>query len=88
MREYQEDIVQVKTEELQHIKNLIDKMIFRQNQENNKAELMNIDEVAHYTRYSKSAIYKFVQGESIPFIKKGRKLLFKRKKIDEWIISH
>ncbi len=82
-----EELVQVKTVELQHIKNLIDKMIYRQSQEKKTAELMDITEVSHYTKYSKSAIYKFVKGEKIPFIKKGRKLYFKRTKIDEWLIA-
>ena len=85
MREISDDIVQVKTEELQHIKTLIEKIMYRENQVKSESDLMDIKEVTNYTKYSKSSIYKFVKSESIPFIRKKGKLLFSKKKIDEWI---
>lgn len=51
--------------------------------------ILNVDELADYTGFRKSHIYKLVHKNSIPFSKPGGKVLFfERKKIDEWLLQN
>ncbi len=49
---------------------------------------MSIVELAEYTNFSKSTIYKGTMSHRIPHIKVGKKLLFERDAIDEWLLKH
>ncbi|WP_313384473.1 helix-turn-helix domain-containing protein [Chishuiella sp.] len=54
-----------------------------------KKKVLNPDELANYTGYSKSTIYKMVQGNIIPFSKpNGKHLFFDKEEIDEWLLSN
>lgn len=46
---------------------------------------MFANEVAEYTGLSKDFVYLLVKQSRIPHIKIGRKILFKKDSIDEWI---
>ena len=48
-------------------------------------EYLTIEEVADYTKYATSTVYKKAREGSIPHRKKGHKLLFIRDEIDKWI---
>ena len=48
-------------------------------------ELMNISEVAKYLDESVQSIYSRTSGRTIPFYKKGKKLLFKKTEILDWL---
>lgn len=51
--------------------------------------ILNVDELADYTGFRKSHIYKLVHRNLIPFSKPGGKVLFfERKKIDEWLLQN
>lgn len=54
----------------------------------NAPEILNISEVAEYLSMAKSSIYKMTSERSIPHFKTGKKLLFKRSELDEWIKQH
>lgn len=47
--------------------------------------LLSFDEAAHYLKLSRSTLYTYTARKSIPFIKKGKKLLFRKSKLDEWL---
>lgn len=50
--------------------------------------LLNVDEVAQMTGYTKATIYKFTHARQIPFHRPahgGRKLIFVRKEIEDWM---
>ena len=49
------------------------------------ANYFSIDELSVYIKLSKSSIYKLTMGSGIPFIKTGKKLLFKKEAIDQWL---
>ena len=49
---------------------------------------MNLNELSEYINLSNSSIYKRTHLRTIPFIKTGRKLLFKKESIDEWLEQH
>jgi excisionase family DNA binding protein len=55
--------------------------------ENERRELMTVEECAAYTRLSRWTIYTFVCKKRIPYIKLGRRTLFDRAEIDRWIQS-
>lgn len=46
---------------------------------------LTISELSDYIRLSKSSIYKMTMANNIPFIKTGKKLLFKKEAIDQWL---
>ena len=46
---------------------------------------LGIDDLTEYIKLSKSSIYKMTMDNRIPFIKTGKKLLFKKEAIDQWL---
>ncbi len=48
-------------------------------------ELMTVEELADYLKVKKSSIYDKVHNKSIPFLKHGNSLRFRRKHIDLWL---
>ena len=48
----------------------------------------NISEVAEYLSMAKSSIYKMTSERNIPHFKTGKKLLFKRSELDEWLTEN
>jgi excisionase family DNA binding protein len=48
-------------------------------------ELMNISEVAKFLDESVQSIYSRTSRRTIPFYKKGKKLLFKKTEILDWL---
>ena len=51
--------------------------------------IVTLEEVAKYTNYSKSYIYKLTSRREIPCYKpNGKQLYFKRTEIDEWLLTN
>ena len=46
---------------------------------------MNVRELSEYINLSTSTIYKKTSASQIPYIKSGKKLLFKKEVIDGWL---
>ncbi len=59
--------------------------LLRQNSKSNDNELMTVEEVEKYLKVKKSTIYDKVHTRSIPFLKNGNTLRFRRKHIDLWL---
>jgi excisionase family DNA binding protein len=59
--------------------------LLRQNSKSNDNELMTAEELAGYLKLKKSSIYDKVHTRSIPFLKNGNTLRFRRKHIDLWL---
>lgn len=52
-------------------------------------EILTAEEVAKYTNYKKSHVYKLTSGNKIPHYKPGgKKLYFRRSEIDEWLLKN
>lgn len=47
--------------------------------------VMNIDELSEKIRLRKSTIYKLCMGRRIPYMKVGKRLLFREDAIDQWL---
>jgi len=66
-----------------HKLNRIEKHIF------GLKSILNVEELADYTGFKKSYIYKLVHENLIPFSKpNGKVLFFERKKIDEFLLQN
>jgi excisionase family DNA binding protein len=52
--------------------------------------VLNFDELAEYTGFSKSFLYKITMNNQIPGMFKplGKQLFFERKAIDSWLLSN
>jgi excisionase family DNA binding protein len=48
---------------------------------------MTVEELADYLKAKKSTIYDKVHTKSIPFLKNGNRLRFRRKDIDIWLLN-
>jgi excisionase family DNA binding protein len=51
----------------------------------NDSGLLNADETAAYTRLSVSSIRKLTARNRIPHIRIGRRVLYRRAELDEWL---
>jgi|GEM_PF-3349906 len=59
-----------------------------QSQEKSKSDLMKIDELCSEYCLNKQTVYTKVSQKKIPSIKVGKRLLFSRKKMNEWLLEH
>lgn len=51
--------------------------------------ILNVEELADYTGFKKSYIYKLVHQNLIPYSKpNGKVLFFERQRIDNWLMSN
>lgn len=48
-------------------------------------ELLGIEEAAKYLNLAKQTLYGFTSKGVIPYLKKGKKLYFKKSELDKWI---
>ena len=54
-----------------------------------KKNVLNINELADYTGYSKSYIYKLTSRQAIPYFKpSGKSVFFDRVEIDTWLLKN
>lgn len=47
--------------------------------------IIEIDEASEITKYSKPAIYAYCKKGKMPYIRKGRKILFSKKDLQDWL---
>ena len=48
-------------------------------------EILSLEELTRYLKVSKQVVYKLVQRGKIPSFKLGKRLRFRKSKIDAWI---
>ena len=48
-------------------------------------DFINAEEAAKFLHIAKQTLYTLTSKRKIPFYKKGKKLLFKRQELEEWI---
>lgn len=52
-------------------------------------KVLNFNEACQYLELSKSYLYKLTSSRALPFYKpSGKKLYFKRKELDEWLLRN
>lgn len=50
-------------------------------------KLFNVIEAANFLNLAPQTLYGFTSNRSIPFIKKGKKLYFKKEDLEEWLAT-
>lgn len=55
---------------------------------NDDGKLLTLDEVAEYLRLSPGTVRTHVTAGSMPYLKAGASLRFRRSEIDAWMESH
>ncbi len=53
----------------------------------NEKEILTISEASQYLNLAKQTIYGFTSKNIIPFIKKGKKLYFRRSELKDWLLE-
>jgi excisionase family DNA binding protein len=53
--------------------------------EKSEGELLNISQAASYLNLAKQTLYGFTSKGEIPFLKRGKKLYFKKSELTKWI---
>jgi excisionase family DNA binding protein len=53
--------------------------------DDSESEIMNIQEVAKKLKMAVPSIYGLVHRRQIPFIKRGKKLIFEQSQVNEWL---
>ena len=48
-------------------------------------ELLTIDEAAEFTRLAKQTLYDYTHRRKVPFLKAGKRLLFRKTELDAWL---
>lgn len=51
----------------------------------NAKEYLNVTEAAEFTRLAKQTIYQKVSMRTIPFIKKGGRVIFRKSELQDWM---
>ena len=90
MREKKDMVVQLTTDELKKIISEAIKEERLDKVSNTLKEVFGLDEFCEMTGYSKQTAYKLVHERKVPFYKPehgGRKILFKRKEVEEWLTA-
>jgi excisionase family DNA binding protein len=59
--------------------------VTKQPQLNPMKTLFTIEEASEYLRLPKNSIYKYTCKRKIPFLKFGKRILFDKHKLDEWL---
>ena len=52
---------------------------------NQKAEVLNAEQAAEFLHIAKQTLYSMTSRRKIPFYKNGKKILFRRGDLEEWL---
>lgn len=67
----------------------VTKVLLQQNSQteanNSLPELLSITQAAAYLNLAKQTLYGFTCNREIPFIKKGKKLYFRKSELEKWV---
>ena len=58
-----------------------------QKQESNPIEILNADQAAEFLHLAKQTLYTLTHKKKVPFYKNGKKILFKKHELQEWMDS-
>lgn len=67
---------------LQQQQNHLTTLHFEQDQ---REEVLNADQAATYLHIAKQTLYTLTSKRKVPFYKNGKKILFRRGDLDEWL---
>lgn len=82
-----ENPFEIINQRLERIEQLLDKLVSQKENDSKSTDNkpMTAKELGTYLNLSVYTVYGLVHKHSIPFIKKGKRLYFQKKVIDEWL---
>jgi excisionase family DNA binding protein len=81
-------VLQVSADELKEIvKNSVDQCFFEHDRISNEVSnnLLSLNQASNYLHLARQTLYGFTSQRKIPFLKKGKKLYFKKTELDKWL---
>jgi len=85
--------MKIEIDDSQLINEIVEKVVqslTHQSEQNSKSienELMTVAELASYLKAKKSTLYDKVHSRTIPFLKSGSLLRFRKRHIDLWLVN-
>ena len=90
-RHYMSEIIVISKEELQELIEQSVRNIFAEQSHRSEHsvqnEIFSIDEAASFLNLTKPTIYGFTSKNLIPFMKKGKRLYFKKNDLENWLME-
>ena len=71
-------------QELRQIGNIVEKVVLKALSSNTPDQVLTTDQVAEIYNTTRGAIYQLIHTNSIPFHKKGSKLYFSKRELDNF----
>ena len=65
--------------------NRIEQLLVERSITPNEPEILTVDEAANLLKLAKQTVYQLVSARNIPFNKKGKRLYFRRRELEQWI---
>ena len=78
-------------ERLSRIESLLEKTFAKINEFDSNSsvrKIMNVEQVSNYLGVSKAYIYKLTGSNNIPHSKRGNRLYFEQKTINNWVLEN
>ena len=79
------DVKQLEILILNSIRTVLNEKSLKLTPHHNEERFFNINEAASFLRLATQTIYGFTSKREIPFIKKGKKLYFKKSALEAWL---
>lgn len=67
------------------LRKVLSDMVVQQSENNALPELLTIDQAAKYLNLAKQTLYGFTSKGDIPYLKRAKKLYFKKTELNNWI---
>jgi excisionase family DNA binding protein len=78
------EVVRQLFEKVEHLEEMILKL---QPEQQDKVELLSIEEAAEYLNVTVAALYSMTSRRLVPFNKPGKRLYFLKNDLDQWVKS-
>lgn len=69
------------------LKKVLSETIANREENNRFPELLTVKQASQYLNLATQTLYGFTSNRTIPFIKKGKKLVFEKSSLDKWLLA-
>lgn len=81
--------LEVRKEDLEAFgQQLLEQAISRRDTASEIREILNVNEAAELTGLARQTLYGMTSQRKIPFFKRGKRILFKRSELEQWLLEN
>lgn len=81
--------LEVRKEDLEAFgQQLLEQAISRRDTASEIREILNVNEAAELTGLARQTLYGMTSQRTIPFFKRGKRILFKRSELEQWLLEN